>query len=193
LIRVPAAVARRGARGPPGQSAALTPGQRRRRRRLVQLARLLGRLIRLIIRHPITAGALALLVFLWLTIGWIGVAALAAWCALVLATWRHFWPGSLARLVTGLARNRWRGWCYRRRWSGVMTIAGLDEWHQGRVFLPALGKVSATRYVDRVPVRLVSGQSPADYAARADNLAHGFGALLCRVQQARPGAVVLEF
>jgi DNA segregation ATPase FtsK/SpoIIIE, S-DNA-T family len=160
---------------------------------LVQLARLLGRLIRLIIRHPLVSAVVALLVFLWLTIGWIGVLALVAWAGLVLVTWRHFWPGSYSRWVTGLMRDRWRGWCYRRRWSGVMTIAGLDEWHQGRAFLPALGKVTATRYVDRVPVRMVSGQCPADYAARADNLAHGFGALLCRVRQARPGAVVLEF
>jgi DNA segregation ATPase FtsK/SpoIIIE, S-DNA-T family len=160
---------------------------------LVQLARLLARLIRLAFRHPIAAGTLALLVFLWLNIGWIGVLALVAWAGLVLVTWRHFWPSSYAPWVSDLVRHRWRGWCYRRRWSGVMTIAGLDEWHQGRAFLPALGKVTAIRYVDRVPVRMVSGQCPADYAARADNLAHGFGALLCRVRQARPGAVVLEF
>ena len=35
--------------------------------------------------------------------------------------------------------------------------------------------------------------SPADFADHADNLAHGFGALLCRVRTARSGAVVLEF
>ena len=37
------------------------------------------------------------------------------------------------------------------------------------------------------------GQSAADFAAHADNLAHGFGAMLCRVRTARSGAVVLEF
>ena len=41
--------------------------------------------------------------------------------------------------------------------------------------------------------RLVSGQSAADFAPRADNLAHGFGAVLCRVRSARPGWLVLEF
>ena len=56
-----------------------------------------------------------------------------------------------------------------------------------------LGKVAATRYTDRVMVRLVSGQALADFAAHADNLAHGFGAMLCRVRTARSGAVVLEF
>jgi S-DNA-T family DNA segregation ATPase FtsK/SpoIIIE len=74
-----------------------------------------------------------------------------------------------------------------------MTIAGVAPWYQGRTLLPVLGKVTATRYTDRVHVRLVSGQSAADFAAHADNLAHGFGAMLCRVRTARSGAVVLEF
>ena len=39
----------------------------------------------------------------------------------------------------------------------------------------------------------MSGQSPADLARCAENLAHGFGALLCRVRTARSGRVVLEF
>jgi len=63
----------------------------------------------------------------------------------------------------------------------------------GRLILPVLGKVTATRYTDRVAVRLVSGQSPADVARHADALAHGFGAMLCRVRSARSGRVVLEF
>ena len=42
-----------------------------------------------------------------------------------------------------------------------MAISGVAPWHQGRIILPVLGKVSATRYTDRVAVRLVSGQSPA--------------------------------
>jgi DNA segregation ATPase FtsK/SpoIIIE, S-DNA-T family len=74
-----------------------------------------------------------------------------------------------------------------------MAISGAAPWYQGRIWLPVLGKVSATRYVDRVHVRLVSGQSAEDFAQRAENLAHGFGALLCRVRSARSGAVVLEF
>ena len=55
-----------------------------------------------------------------------------------------------------------------------------------------LARVTSTRYVDRVHVRLVSGQCAADFADRADNLAHGFGALLCWVRTTKAGAVVLE-
>ncbi len=39
----------------------------------------------------------------------------------------------------------------------VMAISGVAPWHQGRIVLPVLGKVAATKYTDRVAVRLVSG------------------------------------
>ena len=68
-----------------------------------------------------------------------------------------------------------------------MTVGGLSPFYQGRLLLPVLGKVTSTRYTDRVQVRLVSGQSAADFADHADNLAHGFGAMLCRVRTARSG------
>ena len=74
-----------------------------------------------------------------------------------------------------------------------MTISDLAPFYRGRVILPVLGKVTSTRYVDRVQVRLVSGQSAADFAKKADNLAHSYRALLCRVRTAKSGAVVLEF
>ncbi len=61
------------------------------------------------------------------------------------------------------------------------------------MILPVLGTVTATRYTDRVAVRLVSGQSPADLAGHAKALAHGFGAIMCRVRTAKSGRVVLEF
>jgi DNA segregation ATPase FtsK/SpoIIIE, S-DNA-T family len=159
----------------------------------VQLYRLISWLVRLIARHPLTASILAVLALAWVNLRWVGLVALVAWAVVVLAAWRFFWPFSFARWVTGSARGAWRGWQYRRRWAGVMTIAGAAPWYQGRVILPVLGKVSATRYTDRVQVRLVSGQSAADLARCADNLAQGFGAMLCRVRSARSGRVVLEF
>jgi S-DNA-T family DNA segregation ATPase FtsK/SpoIIIE len=159
----------------------------------VQLYRLVSWLVRLIARHPGAAGILAVLALTWVNLRLVGLVALAAWVVVVLAAWRWFWPVSFGRWVTGSARGAWRGWRYRRRWAGVMTIAGAAPWYQGRVILPVLGKVTSTRYTDRVQVRLVSGQSAADLAKCADNLAQGFGAMLCRVRSARSGRVVLEF
>jgi DNA segregation ATPase FtsK/SpoIIIE, S-DNA-T family len=157
------------------------------------LLRFLFRLVRLAVRHPAITAALAVLTFLWETIGWIGVTVMAGWAVLVLVIWWHYWPFGFARWMSGPARGKWRAWVYRRKWAAVMTIADLAPFYRGRIILPVLGKVTATRYVDRVHVRLVSGQSAADFADRADNLAHSYRALLCRVRTARSGMVVLEF
>jgi hypothetical protein len=46
-----------------------------------------------------------------------------------------------------------------------------------------VGKVRSAKFTDRVAVRLVSGQAAADFAARSENLAHGFGAVLCWPQR----------
>ena len=159
----------------------------------VQLYRLVSWLVRLIARHPLAASILTVVAVIWLDLGWVVLIALAAAVLAMLVLWRWFWPVAFARWVTRPARGAWRGWRYRRRWAGVMTIAGAAPWYQGRVILPVLGKVTATRYTDRVMVRLVSGQSAADFARCAENLAHGFRALLCRVRTAKSGTVVLEF
>jgi DNA segregation ATPase FtsK/SpoIIIE, S-DNA-T family len=160
---------------------------------LAWLARFVYRLARLAFRHPVAASILTLLALMWVNTGWPGLAALAVCAVLILAAWRVFWPSSFGRWVAAPARSTWQARRYRRRWPAVMTIAELAPRYQGRIILPVLVKVTSTWYVDRVAVRLVSGQCAADFAARADNLAHGFGALLCRVRSARSGAVVLEF
>jgi S-DNA-T family DNA segregation ATPase FtsK/SpoIIIE len=157
------------------------------------LVKLTARLLRLVFRHPVAATVLALLAFVWLTLGWPAMTAIIGCAVLVLVIWRCCWPTTFGRWVATPARCAWRASSYRRRWHAVMSIADLAPWYRGRIVVPVLVKVTATRYVDRVQVRLVSGQAPADFADRADNLAHGFRALLCRVRSARSGAVVLEF
>ena len=160
---------------------------------LVQLVRLLWALARFLARHPLLDLAVVVLTFAWSLAGWPGPLVLVVAAAAVLSVWRWRWPGSFSRLIAGPARCRWRRWHYRRHWIAVMTVASLAVIFRGRMLLPVLGKVIATRYTDRVLVGLVSGQSVADFADRAENLAHGFGALLCRVRTATPGFVVLEF
>jgi DNA segregation ATPase FtsK/SpoIIIE, S-DNA-T family len=160
---------------------------------IAQLGRFIGWLVRLIVRHPVVSLVLAVFGFTWSETGWLGVTLLVVWATVVLVCWRVAWPISFARRVATPARSQWRAGRYRRRWASVMTISGLAPWYQGRIILPVLGKVRSTVYVDRVQVRLVSGQSAAQVADVADNLAHGFGAILCRVRTARSGAVLLEF
>jgi DNA segregation ATPase FtsK/SpoIIIE, S-DNA-T family len=160
---------------------------------IVHFVRMIVWLVRFVFRHPVLVLAAVIGVLMWRVTAWLGLAVLAVSITIVLAMWRWRFPVSFSRFVAGPARGQWRAWHYRRRWAAVMTISRLAPLYQGRVMLPVLGKVSATAFTDRVRVRLVSGQSAADFAARAPNLAHGFGALLCRVRTAVPGALVLEF
>jgi DNA segregation ATPase FtsK/SpoIIIE, S-DNA-T family len=160
---------------------------------IVHFARLIGRLVRFGFRHPVLVLAVIIGLLIWRVIGWLGLVVPAVTIAAALMVWRWQFPASFARFIATPARSQWRAWHYRRRWAAVMTIGRLAPLYQGRVLLPVLGKVSATGCIDRVQVRLVSGQSAADFATRAPNLAHGFKAVLCRVRTATPGALVLEF
>ncbi len=160
---------------------------------LVQLARLLFVLVRFLARHPVLDLAAVALGYSWTLAGWPGPVILTATVAALLAAWRWRRPGSFARFVGQPVRGKWRRGYYRRHWLAVLTIAHLAPVYRGHLLVPVLGKVSSTRFTDRVLVAVVSGQAVADFAARAENLAHGFGAMLCRVRTARPGFLVLEF
>jgi S-DNA-T family DNA segregation ATPase FtsK/SpoIIIE len=157
-----------------------------------QITRTLWAVLRFLARHPLGVLAVLGLFEAWRLVGWPGPVALALTAAVVLVVWRLRWPASFTRWVHRPAVSRWRRWQYARHWDGVMTVARLAVAHHGRVLVPVLGKVVSTGCTDLVTVRLVSGQCPADYAARTDNLAHGFGAHLCRVRTARPGRITLE-
>ena len=125
--------------------------------------------------------------------GWAGPAS-RAWrrppCGL--AGLRVMQPAWFARFVAAPVRDWLRWWFYRRRWKAAMTLAGLAPDYRGQPMLPVLDRVHRAGAVDLVRVGLVTGQAPADFAARAENLAHAFGARLCRVRGAAPGMLVLE-
>jgi S-DNA-T family DNA segregation ATPase FtsK/SpoIIIE len=159
---------------------------------IVQLFRLLWRVLWFVIRHPGLDVAAGVLLLVWVNTGWQGLATLAGVVVTCLAALRLASPRRFTRLISAPARNRWRWWCYRRRWQAVMTISRLAPLYQGRVLLPVLGRVSSSRFTDRVTVGMVSGQSPKDFADRAEGLAHGFGVRQCRVRSGRPGTIVLE-
>ena len=159
---------------------------------VVQLLRLVWRLLWFALTHPLLDAVAALVVIAWLGLGWPGVAGLAVVASIGLAGLRALQPEWFARFVAGPVRNRWRWWFYRRRWKASMTLAGLAPDYRGQPMLPVLGQVHGAGFVDLVRVGLVTGQAPDDFAAKAENLAHAFGARLCRVRDAAPGIVMLE-
>ena len=106
---------------------------------IVQLARLVWRLVWFMLTHPVLDAVVAGLVFTWYRLGWPGLAALAGFVVAVLALLRLLCPDWFTRLITQPARNRWRWWFYRRRWQAAMTLAGLAPAYRSRVMLPVLG------------------------------------------------------
>ncbi len=159
----------------------------------VQLVRMILRVIWFVLRHPLLGAACASLAFTWLNLGWPGLVALAAITILALGITYLLWPEWFIRQVVHAARDYRRHWFYRRRWTAAMTLAGLAPSYRGRVLVPVLAAVHKAGAVDLVTVRLVTGQSPDAFADRTVNLAHAFGAQLCRVRESRPGRVTLEF
>jgi len=159
---------------------------------LAQAARLLWRLARFTARHPVADLITAALAAAWWFTGWPGPLTVAVLLTAGSLGWRLAWPVSWTRLVAVPARGRWRRWVYARRWVSVMTVARLAVVSRSRLLVPVLGPVAATAWTDRLLVRLVAGQSPDHFAARTENLAHGLGAVTCRVRAAVPGHVVIE-
>jgi DNA segregation ATPase FtsK/SpoIIIE, S-DNA-T family len=164
---------------------------------VVQLVRLVWRVARFTAVHPLLDATVGLLVFTWIKLGWPGLAtvvvALVLVVVLALIALRLLRPDWFTKFVTQRARDKWRWWYYRRRWQAAMTLAGLAPAYRQRVLLPVLVGVRALAAVDLVTVRMVTGQAPDDFADRSSNLAHAFAAQLCRVRDAGPGSVTLEF
>jgi len=159
---------------------------------VVQLFRLIWRVLWFILTHPVLDAVCAVGVYSWLWLGWRGPVALVAFVAGVLLALRVLFPRWFTRLVAIPTRNAWRHWFYRRRWHAAMTLGGLAPMYRKRTLLPVLVDVKASRAVDRLTVKLATGQTPADFADRAANLAHAFGVELCRVRELGPGMVTLE-
>jgi S-DNA-T family DNA segregation ATPase FtsK/SpoIIIE len=94
------------------------------------------------------------------------------------------------RVLLGVWRS---AWAYGARWRTAMMLSGLGGRFEGDEYLPRVVRVRAGRWADRVVVRIVAGQQPADWSRRADALAHAFGARTCQVRETgRPGYVELR-
>src|SRR4029453_6223398 len=107
------------------------------------------------------------------------VLVVVAW--VVLSCWEHVHPASFDRSAGRVLRGSWRSaWTYGLRWRASMLFAGLGGRFVGVEGLPRVVGVRAGRYADRVTVRMVVGQQPADWERRCDALAHTFGARSCQ-------------
>lgn len=127
-------------------------------------------------------------------LGWPVGAVSAVTFTAGLLLWQRKRPELFARWVTRRARARFLTWWrYRRRWVRLMRACGLAVLFDDRTMIPHLLSVEIGETCDRVRVRMLEGQCPADYDNRTDRLAHAFRAQQCRAVLAGPGIYELTF
>ncbi|WP_216905904.1 hypothetical protein [Nocardia noduli] len=133
-------------------------------------------------------------VAVWLVFGWLaGVVVVVVGLAL-LTGWRLASPATFGRWVTDRVRQRFVAWLrYRRRWVAMSAACGLQVTYGQNIATPRLVSIRVGEFTDRVTLRMLPGQCPADYTARTTHLAHAFGVLECRAVVVGPSTVELAF
>ena len=131
------------------------------------------------------------LVLLWSNLGGWSAAAAASLILLGLVTWRVRRPDTFTMILGNRARSlgRWFG-TYRRCWQPAMITANLAQRRDGTEYLPQVLGVASSRWVDRVRVRVLPGQTLDDWADVAHRLAQSFAVDSCRVHSTSDVQVV---
>lgn len=128
---------------------------------------------------------------------WLGVCfgpvfgfILAVLSSVALAAWSQLSPASFQHLVTRRMRIQWRTWwVYRHRWTAICTLHGLTAKLEYRTLVPALDSVSIGANSDVVVVRILTGQSVADWQNRSAALAEALGARRVTIRSIKPGTI----
>jgi S-DNA-T family DNA segregation ATPase FtsK/SpoIIIE len=115
---------------------------------------------------------------------------LAAVSGLALVAWLQISPASFQRWVTQRMRTQWRTWwVYRYRWTAICTLHGLTAKLDEQTLVPALCSVTIGAVCDVVVVRILTGQSVADWQNRSAALAEALRARRVTIRSIRPGAI----
>ncbi|MEV4619701.1 cell division protein FtsK [Asanoa sp. NPDC049573] len=153
----------------------------------------LGRLLRGYVRYWWVTMPATGLGWLYLEHGWLPLAATISGVALVATVWAFSHRPSWLRLGWWPIKAQIRRWQYRRVWHPAMATARLAVSWDTRTVLPVLRRVRCGAGVDRVVVRMVSGQTPDDFALSAVRLAHTFGVRQVKVTPGRrPDTITLN-
>ncbi len=81
------------------------------------------------------------------------------------------------------------GGIYRGRWATVCTLCGLTAGLDGHVMVPILRSVTIGVTSDVLEVRILTGQSLADWQSRGDALAEALSAQRVTIRSTRPGSI----
>jgi len=139
------------------------------------------------IRHPRRCALIVLWPVLWSLAQRTGVLVALALFLVGGAVWRWKHRASWWRFYGGPLLGWWRRQViYRRAWNEAMSLCGLAKIHNAEVKLPRLVKVQCDEALDRLTVRMIRGQNPADFHRATVNLAYAFGRRQARVFSEHP-------
>jgi S-DNA-T family DNA segregation ATPase FtsK/SpoIIIE len=112
----------------------------------------------------------------------------AALCSVGYAGWAWLDPASFRAWVTEPVRRRWLTWSrYTRSWESTCTLHGLTATLRERTLTPTLRTVTIGRTTDVLAVRMVTGQSLADWHKQSDALAAAWRADRITIVSTAPG------
>ncbi|HTX94617.1 MAG TPA: FtsK/SpoIIIE domain-containing protein [Mycobacterium sp.] len=157
---------------------------------VVALAKGLGVLLWWSVLFPMIS--LPLLASMWVGFrdGAVFGVLLATVSGLTLVAWSQLWPASFQQWVTARIRSRWRSWwVYRHRWTAICTLHGLTATLDDRTLVPALRSVTVGAVSDVVVVRILTGQSVADWQNRSAALADALRAQRVTIRSIKPGEI----
>lgn len=139
-----------------------------------------------LLRHPFAVAATAVSLVAWrvtVTHGPLPVLAVVSAFTFALFVWRQVHGSSFTALVAWRVRGTWRAaTVYRYLWQPAMVTTALAVRVEGTEYLPKIVSVRSTGCLDVVRVRMLPGQTLADWASNAPRLAQTFGVVDCRVR-----------
>jgi S-DNA-T family DNA segregation ATPase FtsK/SpoIIIE len=104
--------------------------------------------------------------------------------------WAWVDAGSFRGWVTEPVRRRWLTWSrYTRTWESVCTLHGLTATLGERTLVPTLQSVRIGKTTDVLAVRIVTGQSLADWQKQSEALAAAWRADRLTIASTAPGEV----
>lgn len=146
------------------------------------------------ILFPPISVPLALAITAGVLFGWPSGLALMVVFTAGIMLWRRRRPEMFERWITRRARTRFLTWWrYQRNWARLMKACHLAITTEGRTLTPRLLAVEIGHATDRVRLRMLEGQAPADYEHRTDHVAHAFKADQCHASIIGPATVELTF
>lgn len=148
---------------------------------------------RRVYRYPLALTTSIGLVALGFWHGWWWSLGIGLGAVSLLAGWWWLWRDTFTRTVgVQLASEFRRARVYAIVWRRTMRLSGIARRVGRSWYYPRIRRVRADGWRDRVLVGLLHGQAPKDFEAKADELAHAFGATSCRVRIDKPRRIWLD-